>query len=212
MDYGRPSTPKSSNILNQVKPPPGRKVNHGALATYAGKVNQIRAKEEARVAALRKRTPDPDSDRQLAEAEDHLLGVRGECNAALRGAVERVAAGDDGFTVEASLTPEQEIDREERSDRNIHAGQEVRRPASIDLPWCGGDWTRLAPASLPRPEPVELSGGAWLPPTSRRRLAEASVRILCPAEHVEDEPAALSSETDAQRRARQAKDATAGWT
>lgn len=63
---------------------------------------------------------------------------------------------------------------------------------------------------------VDLSGGAWLPPTSRRRQAEATVRVLCPteapAEHVEDEPAALSSETDAQRRARQAAQATAGWT
>jgi len=116
-----PSTPKSSNILNQVKPPAGRKVNHGALSTYAGKVNRIRAEEEARVAEVRKlagRTPGPESDRQLADAEDHLSGVRGECNAALRGAVERVAAGDDAFTTESEMTPEQRLDREERSDRN----------------------------------------------------------------------------------------------
>ena len=91
----------------------------------------------------------------------------------------------------------------------------MRRPASIDLPWVGGEWVRVSPDQPPRPELVDLSGDT-LPLTSRQRKARASVAILCPteapAEHVEDEPAALSSETDAQRRARQAKAATAGWT
>lgn len=86
------------------------------------------------------------------------------------------------------------------------------RPAVIDM--VGGEWTRLAPASLPRPL-VDLAGTTWLPPTNRRRQAEATVRVLCPteapAEHVEDEPAGVP-ETDAQRRARQAAQATAAWT
>jgi len=91
----------------------------------------------------------------------------------------------------------------------------VTRPAVIYGPWCGGEWVRVSPAQPARPELVDLSGDT-LPLTSRQRKARASVAILCPteapAEHVEDEPAALSSETDAQRRARQAKAATAGWT
>jgi len=79
-------------------------------------------------------------------------------------------------------------------------------------PWCGGDWVRVSPAQPARPELVDLSGSTRLPPSRRRAQAEATVRIFCPAEHVEDEPAALSSETDAERRAREAKAATAGWT
>ncbi len=64
-----------------------------------------------------------------------------------------------------------------------------------------------------RPAPVELSGSTRLPPTSRRRQAETTVRLLCPAERAAppDEPTKLS-ETDAQRRARQAEQAAAGWT
>jgi hypothetical protein len=106
--------PASQSIFNQLKPPAGRKVNVVTVAGYTGKVNASAAKEEAMVAELRKRaarTPDPDTDRQLAEAEDHLLGVRGDRKAALRGVVERVAAGDDSFTTEAEMTPEQRLDR-----------------------------------------------------------------------------------------------------
>ena len=79
------------------------------------------------------------------------------------------------------------------------------KPAAVNLPWATGPWIRV----------VDLSGDT-LPLTSRQRKARASVAILCPteapAEHVEDEPAALLPETDAQRRARQAAQATAGWT
>lgn len=83
------------------------------------------------------------------------------------------------------------------------------------MPWLGGPWVRVSPAQPARPELVDLSGGTWVPSTGRRRQAQATVRILCPAEKepvpVEDEPAGVP-ETGAQRRARQAAQAAAGWT
>jgi len=88
----------------------------------------------------------------------------------------------------------------------------VTRPAVIYGPWLGGPWVRVSPASLPRPEPVELSGGTRLPPSRRRAQAEATVRIFCPAEKAAPVEPTLVAETDAQRRAREAKAATAGWT
>ena len=75
------------------------------------------------------------------------------------------------------------------------------KPAAVNLPWATGPWIRV----------VDLSGDT-LPLTSRRRQAEALVRVLCPAEaSAPDEPTKLS-ETDAQRRARLAAQAAAGWT
>jgi len=86
------------------------------------------------------------------------------------------------------------------------------KPAVIDMPWCGGDWVRLGPAQPPRPALVELSGATRLPPSSRQAKARASVAILCPAEKAAPAEPPVLSETDAQRRARQAKAAIAGWT
>ena len=82
----------------------------------------------------------------------------------------------------------------------------------IHMPWCGGEWVRVSPAQPARPELVDLSGSTRLPTTGRRRQAQATVRVLCPAEAAAPDEPTKVSETDAQRRARQAKDAAAAWT
>ena len=74
----------------------------------------------------------------------------------------------------------------------------MTRPAVIYGPWCGGEWVRVSPAQPARPEQVDLSGSTRLPPSPAEKAAP-------------DEPTKLS-ETDAERRAREAKAATAGWT
>ena len=79
------------------------------------------------------------------------------------------------------------------------------------MPWCGGPWIRLTDDHPPRP-PIDLSGGTRLPPSRRRAQAEATVRVFCPAELAAPAEPTVVAETDAQRRAREAKAATAGWT
>ena len=77
-------------------------------------------------------------------------------------------------------------------------------------PWCGGPWVRVT--ADPPPRPVDLSGDTRLPPSRRRAQAVATVRIFCPAEKAAPAEPTVVVETDAERRAREAKAATAGWT
>ena len=87
----------------------------------------------------------------------------------------------------------------------------MRRPAVTYGPLLGGPWVRVSPAQPPRPELVDLSGGTWLPETTRRTTAKATVRILCPAEKAAPVEPTRLIETDEQRRIRQVEQATAGW-
>jgi len=86
------------------------------------------------------------------------------------------------------------------------------KPAVIYGPWCGGEWVRVSPAQPARPGLVDLAGSTRLPPSRRRAQAEATVRIFCPAEKAAPAEPTVVVETDAERRAREAKAATAGWT
>ncbi len=98
-----------------------------------------------------------------------------------------------------------QIHRWDRAGRRLTERKRAEVLAELEL-------SRLAPARPPRPEPVDLSGGTWLPPNSRRRQAETTVRLLCPAENAAPAQPAGVGETAAERRARQAAQAAAGWT
>lgn len=83
-----------------------------------------------------------------------------------------------------------------------------RIAAGLACPECAArERSALSPAEAQR----ELdSGGTWLPETTRRTTAKATVRILCPAEKAAPVEPTRLIETDEQRRIRQVEQATAG--
>lgn len=110
-----------AHLFDELHPPAGRRANLESIARYWEHHDKARKQAERDVQAARKAAEKMPDDhefaRQLARAEDNLLGVRGDAKMARRRIVEDVARGREPWTVEAPLTAEQAIDAEERRAR-----------------------------------------------------------------------------------------------
>lgn len=110
----------SNHLFRDLNPPPGRRANLEGIASYWQKVDADVKQAQANAETARKQAAKLPDDHhyatQLTQAEDTLLGVQGDAKMARRRIVEGVERGHEPWTVEAPMTPEQQLDAEERAE------------------------------------------------------------------------------------------------